>query len=446
MTEAMNTADQNNAVRGTKRKLADPTCSKGLAMMSAGLIPTAEAVDHPINWGDADPKVRGPVICTDLADPHRNAIGAHSGPYSIYRALAVAMGKVPTDHKPELTLTQPAFDIGPFPSWHKKNQIVTMDPFGATVVEHFGEMRKDGVYARPTIAITQAHIDVPEILPAMAAGRLKADGKILMADGKVIIGKAAIEPCWHLPGVAKRFGCGEDELRQALFTHTNGAYPELLTRPELKMFLPPIGGQTIYIFGDIANVSDPSKELCVRVHDECNGSDVFGSDICTCRPYLTHAIEECVRTAQKGGAGICIYYRKEGRCLGEVTKYLVYNMRKRQKGGDTAEQYFACTKKVAGIEDVRFQENMTDPLHWLGITKIDKLVSMSDMKYNAIVESGIEVVSRVPIPPELVPTDAQVEINAKVFAGYDGGSTYSVDEAMMKSTKGREYDHQEVKQ
>ena len=117
-------------------------------------------------------------------------------------------------------------------------------------------------------------------------------------------------------------------------------------------------------------------------------------------------------------------------------------MRKRQKGGDTAEQYFACTKKVAGIEDVRFQENMTDPLHWLGITKIDKLVSMSDMKYNAIVESGIEVVSRVPIPPEMVPSDAQVEINAKVFAGYDGGDTYSVDEEKLKATKGREYDHQ----
>jgi GTP cyclohydrolase II len=34
------------------------------------------------------------------------------------------------------------------------------------------------------------------------------------------------------------------------------------------------------------------------VHDECNGSDVFGSDICTCRPYLVHGIEECVREAQ----------------------------------------------------------------------------------------------------------------------------------------------------
>ena len=43
-----------------------------------------------------------------------------------------------------------------------------------------------------------------------------------------------------------------------------------------------------------------SQELTCRVHDECNGSDdVFGSDICTCRPYLTHAIEECIKTARK---------------------------------------------------------------------------------------------------------------------------------------------------
>jgi|AntAceMinimDraft_5_1070358.scaffolds.fasta_scaffold56906_2 hypothetical protein len=46
---------------------------------------------------------------------------------------------------------------------------------------------------------------------------------------------------------------------------------------------------------------------------------------------------------------------------------------------------------------------MPDPLHWLGVTKIHKLVSMSNMKYDAIVESGITVDVRVPIPPELVP-------------------------------------------
>lgn len=51
-----------------------------------------------------------------------------------------------------------------------------------------------------------------------------------------------------------------------------------------------------------------------------NGSDVFGSDICTCKPYLVYAIEECIRGAQKGGIGVVVYFRKEGRALGEVTK------------------------------------------------------------------------------------------------------------------------------
>jgi hypothetical protein len=50
-----------------------------------------------------------------------------------------------------------------------------------------------------------------------------------------------------------------------------------------------------------------------------NGSDVFGSDICTCRPYLTFGIEEAVKEAQKGGSGVVIYFRKEGRALGEVS-------------------------------------------------------------------------------------------------------------------------------
>jgi GTP cyclohydrolase II len=67
-------------------------------------------------------------------------------------------------------------------------------------------------------------------------------------------------------------------------------------------------------------MSDESVRLALRVHDECNGSDVFGSDICTCRPYLIFGIEEAVKEAQKGGSGVVIYFRKEGRALGEVTK------------------------------------------------------------------------------------------------------------------------------
>ena len=86
----------------------------------------------------------------------------------------------------------------------------------------------------------------------------------------------------------------------------------------------------INIVGNPEYMSDTSKELTLRVHDECNGSDVFGSDICTCKPYLIFAIEECVRTAQRGGVGVVVYFRKEGRALGEVTKSVDFLLIKSQ--------------------------------------------------------------------------------------------------------------------
>jgi GTP cyclohydrolase II len=195
-------------------------------------------------------------------------------------------------------------------------------------------------------------------------------------------------------------------------------FPELVTRPDMQLFLPPIGGTTVYLFGDVAKLPNPATKITCRVHDECNGSDVFGSDICTCRPYLIHGIEECARAAQEGGLGIIVYNRKEGRALGEVTKFLVYNARKRQEGGDVASAYFERTECVAGVQDARFQQLMPDTIHWLGLRRIDRFVSMSDMKYDALVGQGVEVVERVALPDELVPADAHVEMAAKKAAGY----------------------------
>lgn len=74
----------------------------------------------------------------------------------------------------------------------------------------------------------------------------------------------------------------------------------------------------------------------------------------------------------------------------------MYNLRKR--GGDSADKYFKATEIIAGVKDMRFQALMPDVLHWLGITKIDNMVSMSDMKYNAIVQSGISIDKRYDIP------------------------------------------------
>ncbi len=392
-----------------------------------------------IEWGHASPLLRGPVVASLTNVKHRNAIGTHSGSYTVYRALSTAAGAMDSEHRPDLTNTAPVWDIQPSPSWSDPDKIVSLDPWGAHVHRIYAQAYEQGYDIRPTIAITRGHINVPEISRFIEDGHIQIDGTIVKEGGDVTITKAAVEPVWHLPGIAKRIGVDEGELRRVLFQETGGMFPELVTRPDLKVLLPPIGSTTAYIFGDPESIADPEKKLTVRVHDECNGSDVFGSDICTCRPYLVHGIEEAVRTAQDGGVGMVVYFRKEGRALGEVTKFLVYNARKRQEGGDSAANYFHRTECVAGVEDMRFQELMPDILHWLGVTKIDRLLSMSDMKYDAIAHSGIEVVERVAIPPERIPGDAQVEMEAKKAAGYYTEGEIK-DAADLEKVKGRDLD------
>jgi GTP cyclohydrolase II len=408
---------------------------------TAKIVLTSHPVAHgpqpiPIRWGARDPAGRGPVIGSVTNPAHRNVIGTHAGSYSVYRAVAVAAGALDPLRRPDLTDTAPAEPLGPHASWFDPARIVSLDPFGAVVADAFKSYLDRGYDIRPTIAITKARIRLPEIESAIVAGRLALDGKILGEGRDVAVTKAAVEPVWYLPEIARRFGCTETHLRRILFEHTGGMFPELVTRRDLSVFLPPIGGATVYVFGDLAHVADPARKLAVRVHDECNGSDVFGSDICTCRPYLVHGIEECVRAAQEGGAGVIVYNRKEGRALGEVTKFLVYNARKRQKGGDSAAQYFARTECVAGVQDMRFQELMPDVLHGLGITKIDRFVSMSNMKHDAIVRSGIEIVERVPIPEDMIPADARVEMDAKRAAGYYSEAAVP-DAAELAKPKGR---------
>ncbi|KAK3378182.1 GTP cyclohydrolase N terminal-domain-containing protein [Podospora didyma] len=414
----------------------------------------------PLEWGAADPLVRGPVTVSRAPATirRRNAIGAHGGSYSIYYALAVASNELSADHKPDFTNTEPAVDIGPFPQWADPKKIVAMDPLGHLVPQLFKNImeKENGMFIvsrnpvdlRPTIAITKAHMKLPELEESVRSGRLVPDGKVcLNAAGELAVTKFAVEPVWYLPGVAERFGIEEGTLRRSLFEHTGGMYPELITRGDIKVFLPPIGGLTVYVFGDPANMSDPTKKLALRIHDEacsdpilhlCNGSDVFGSDICTCRPYLIFGIEEAVKEAQNGGSGVVIYFRKEGRALGEVTKVrlqiLVYNARKR--GEDRASDYFKRTEEIAGVKDMRFQALMPDILHWLGITKIDRMLSMSNMKHDAIVSQGIPIHERVELPESWIPADSRVEIDAKITAGYfTTGHRMTAEE--LKAVQGR---------
>ncbi|KOS17294.1 Uracil-regulated protein 1 [Escovopsis weberi] len=175
------------------------------------------------------------------------------------------------------------------------------------------------------LAVASKELDVDHRSPSLRkASKAEGYGKVCLNElGELSVTKIAVEPVWYLPGVAERFGIDEGTLRQSLFEHTGGSYPELITRGDIKLFLPPIGGLTVYCFGDPAKMSDESVRLSLRIHDE----------------------------------------------------YLVYNARKR--GADKASEYFQRTENIAGVKDMRFQALMPDILHWLGIKKIDRMLSMS---------------------------------------------------------------------
>ena len=371
-----------------------------------------------IHWGAPTPQARGPVVAGIGAGLARNAIGAHAGGYSFYSALAVATGALDVRHRPDLTGTQPSACIGPFAAWSDPAKIVTLDPWGHRVASDFAQERRCGLDIRPSIAVTDGQLRMGEIDEALRRGRLRPDGRILTNTGDIRVTKIAIEPVWHLPGLAARLGLEEVALREALFRSTDGMYPALVEDLERKVLLPPIGGTSVYLFGSPSRLNDSKTSITCRIHDECSGSDVFGSDICTCRPYLAFGVEEAIRAGQNGGLGLIVYNRKEGRALGEVVKLLVYNARARSISGDRADAYFDRTERVAGVCDMRFQALSTDVLHWLGLTRIDRWISMSDMKADALWDAGIEIVRQVAIPEDRIPEHAEVEITAKRAAGY----------------------------
>ena len=108
---------------------------------------------------------------------------------------------------------------------------------------------------------------LPELEQSVRDGRIVPDKKICLNDsGELAVTKFAVEPVWYLPGVAERFGIGmtfirtfeisyryrhflkayaeakdqpdEGALRRSLFENTGGSFPELITRGDIKLFLP----------------------------------------------------------------------------------------------------------------------------------------------------------------------------------------------------------------
>ncbi|MEB3047483.1 hypothetical protein [Rhizobium mulingense] len=54
----------------------------------------------------------------------------------------------------------------------------------------------------------------------------------------------------------------------------------------------------------------------------------------------------------------------------------------------------------------------------LGISRIDRWLSMSHLKRKAVAEGGIEIENQIELPTDRVAAGAEVEISAKISAGY----------------------------
>jgi len=267
------------------------------------------------------------------------------------------------------TNTAPVEPIGPYPQWADPAAIVSLDPWGPSRRHRLRRPARRGLGHQADHRRDQgAYRHARACRVAIAAGRLRPDGKILRENGSARRGPRRRSsrfwlPAGHRQALRRRRGGSSG----AASSRTPAACsPSWLTRPPISRSSCRRSAASPSISSAISAPSPiPARHVACRVHDECNGSDVFGSDICTCRPYLAHGIEVCIATAQEGGCGFIVYNRKEGRALGEGHQISRLQCAQAPGMAAIAPRHISSAPNASpASQDMRFQELMPDVLHW----------------------------------------------------------------------------------
>lgn len=371
---------------------------------------------------------RDVVIPTYLNKGSGNAIGVPHGGFGFQIELAKALhvtqngahGTIDPHHHPRLEYSSPRVNIPENAQWKDPSSIISFHARGHRAAMDNLDLLNSGVKFLPTIAVTTSLFRRPEIIQAIASKKLTPDDKVLKKDGAVEVTDINIDPVWRLSEVAKRIGLEIEELRLQLATITGRE--ELLSRYDIDLFLPPIDGPNVHVFGDIEKLQDESTHVVSRSHDYCRDGDNHAAR-CTCAASKAYAIEQCISAAQEGGVGIMVFNPEEGRNLGSVVKHLVYNVRETHPQGDSADRYFGATRDVAGGEDARMHWTKPDPYNWLlPHRRIDEWISESPHKREALEHHGIQIRKSIELPLDRISPEALVEITAKRGNGYNGES------------------------
>lgn len=133
----------------------------------------------------------------------------------------------------------------------------------------------------------------------------------------------------------------------------------------------------------VAEGTDFSKPVLVRLHSECLTGDIFHSIRCDCGEQL----EEAMRLVSQNGGAI-LYLRQEGRGIGIINKLKAYQLQ--DKGADTIE-----ANELLGLPvDSRDYSQAIHMLKSLGVTQI-RLLTNNPLKVEAFAKTPIEVIERV---------------------------------------------------
>ena len=139
---------------------------------------------------------------------------------------------------------------------------------------------------------------------------------------------------------------------------------------------------------------DGSKPPLVRLHSECLTGDILGSLKCDCGPQLDAALRAMAAEAEKGGWGVLLYLRQEGRGIGLVNKLRAYRLQ--DQGYDTVD----ANNRLGLPTEARDFPVAARMLELLGVSAI-RLMTNNPAKVAALRAEGVNVIERVAhqLPP-----------------------------------------------